>query len=99
GAGGPGEVPVSDREGRVLAHLADRGHRPVDDEYALASRGRDEALATGQVPERARLGQLPGIGDGRSAGEVEAKVGAIWARDAGLGRRVKGICHGRTAAA
>jgi hypothetical protein len=54
---------------------ADRGEARGDDRALAAQRG-DEALATGQVAERARLRQVAVVGDRRAPAEVDRQVGA-----------------------
>ena len=66
---------------------AGRHHR------ALAAYWGDEALATGQVPERAGIGQPPIIGHARPPGEVKVKVGTAGTRHPGAAAPVKEIRH------
>ena len=76
---GPGRLrqPAAlDGEVRGVAlDEADGGQRARRDRPLSAQR-RDEALATREVAERSRRGEIAVVGDALAAGEVQAQVGA-----------------------
>ena len=85
--------PSGHREpGRVHAD-PERGDARRD-HGALAIRRRDEPLAAGQVPERARRPELAVVGDPGPAVERKLEVGAPRARDPRARPRVEQRRHG-----
>jgi hypothetical protein len=89
-------VPVRHRQPHRLLGQPQRrecgGH-----DRSLAADGRDEALAAGQVPERAGRGEVAFVGDPGPPAEVDAQVGAKRAGHVGLVRRREQLGDGPAA--
>ena len=68
--------PLCDGQRRRAPSLSPSGARLDGDDRALAARRRDEPLAAGQVPERARGGQVAVVGDPGAPVRSSVEVGA-----------------------